>query len=125
MTGPSRWCKVEVRLAIYLRDHFTCMYCGRDMTNCKRGEIGLDHLIPRSVLAEMPPYTSPLSSELHAPDNLVTACRPCNSRRGNRPWRHYAPGGAQERIESALCRPLNLELAGELLEGYGPKWEAW
>ena len=57
------------RLRIYVRDKFTCQYCG------KRGsadELTLDHITPRA------------QSGGSTPENLVTACVPCNNRKGNR-----------------------------------------
>lgn len=52
---------------IFRRDSYTCQYCGRadiDLT--------LDHVIPRRLGGR------------HSWDNLVTACRVCNHRKGGR-----------------------------------------
>jgi len=49
------------------RDHHTCQYCGQ-----KRGELTIDHIRPRSLGGE--------SSWL----NVVAACKPCNTKKGNR-----------------------------------------
>jgi hypothetical protein len=51
----------------------------------------------------------------HASTNIITVCRACNSSRGNRAWRDYAPGGAIERIEITRIKPANTELAKALL----------
>jgi len=61
---------------VLARDDYACVYCGatEDLT--------LDHVIPRS------------RGGSHAPENLVTACRSCNSRKHAR-----TPGEAgMERI---------------------------
>lgn len=57
------------RINIYLRDNWTCQYCqlkkpARDLT--------FDHVLPRS------------QGGLTNWTNIVTACRPCNSRKENR-----------------------------------------
>jgi 5-methylcytosine-specific restriction endonuclease McrA len=55
------------RRDIFLRDKYTCQYCGvqtRDLT--------LDHVIPR------------VRGGKHTWENLVSACRACNHRKGQR-----------------------------------------
>lgn len=55
------------RREVFLRDHHACQYCGirtRDLT--------LDHVIPRH------------RGGRHTWDNLVSACRACNHRKGGR-----------------------------------------
>jgi 5-methylcytosine-specific restriction endonuclease McrA len=53
------------RRAVLVRDNFECQYCGRDAEN-------VDHVVPRS------------RGGGHNWDNVVAACRPCNSRKENR-----------------------------------------
>lgn len=48
------------------RDEYSCQYCGR------KGNLTIDHVIPKS-------RGGPESWE-----NLVAACHPCNSKKGNR-----------------------------------------
>jgi 5-methylcytosine-specific restriction endonuclease McrA len=57
------------RVKIYIRDSFRCGYCakkfeGRDLT--------LDHIVPKSKGGQ------------GIPENLVTACKPCNQRKADR-----------------------------------------
>ena len=55
------------RREIFMRDHHACQYCGirtRDLT--------LDHVVPRH------------RGGRHTWDNLVSACRSCNHRKGGR-----------------------------------------
>lgn len=57
------------RLQILARDGYTCYYCGaenKDMT--------LDHVIPISEAPEL----------VVSHENAVTACKPCNSKKGSR-----------------------------------------
>jgi 5-methylcytosine-specific restriction endonuclease McrA len=54
------------RKMIYKRDHYTCQYCGsiKDLT--------IDHVIPKS------------KGGTNKWDNLVTCCRKCNLKKGNK-----------------------------------------
>ena len=59
----------EVRLKALARDGYVCYYCGaenKDMT--------IDHIIPISKAPE-------LAIDI---ENMVTACKPCNSSKGSR-----------------------------------------
>ena len=73
----SKWIWPVTRLAIYLRDHFHCVYCNRDLHGAKPRDVTLDHLVPRS------------QGGTNAPTNLVTACLACNVAKGDTPWRQY------------------------------------
>lgn len=53
------------RRAVFARDDWTCQYCGGPAEN-------VDHVVPRSRGGE------------HAWENVVAACRRCNSRKENR-----------------------------------------
>src|SRR5581483_7232597 len=55
------------RREIFIRDHFTCQYCG-----VKTKDLTIDHLIPRH------------RGGRHTWDNLVSACRGCNHRKGGK-----------------------------------------
>lgn len=57
------------RRNVYLRDRFTCQYCGRRFSE---RDLTLDHVIPRSRGGRME-WT-----------NIVAACVPCNGRKGRR-----------------------------------------
>ncbi|MGH9850208.1 MAG: HNH endonuclease [Blastocatellia bacterium] len=65
----SRQNRVTNRHRIFTRDRYRCQYCGRRGTAF---DLTLDHILPKSrggrTLAE----------------NLVTACRVCNNRKGDR-----------------------------------------
>jgi len=67
------------RREVFLRDDYTCQYCGvhtRDLT--------LDHVMPKS------------RGGPHTWENLVSACRACNHRKGGKT------------IEEARMRPLHM-----------------
>ena len=57
------------RLRIYMRDKFRCQYCGEKKAV---GDLTLDHIMPRSRGGD------------NSPVNIVTACVPCNNRKGDR-----------------------------------------
>jgi 5-methylcytosine-specific restriction endonuclease McrA len=55
------------RREVFIRDGYTCQYCGRQ---CH--DLTIDHVVPRS------------RGGLHSWDNLVSACKPCNHRKGGK-----------------------------------------
>lgn len=99
------WITPTRRLAIYLRDGFACAYCGVDLHNTQRGGIALDHLVCRSVGGS------------NKSENLVTVCKPCNSKRGDTKWTKYATGGARLRIRRLIRRKVNLDFAKAIIAG--------
>ena len=68
MTGTERIWKIPPvnRREVLRRDNHTCQYCG------SRKQLTLDHVLPKS------------KGGTHTWDNVVTACSPCNSRKGDR-----------------------------------------
>lgn len=71
------------RREVFLRDHHTCQYCGtrgRDLT--------LDHVQPRH------------RGGRHSWENLVSACRACNHRKGGR-----TPDEARMQLRRAPAEP--------------------
>lgn len=67
---PRRDQKVRFsRENVYLRDKFTCQYCAEEFPP---RELTLDHVVPASKQGEKS-WT-----------NVVTACRECNQKKGNR-----------------------------------------
>lgn len=101
----GQWISTKKRLAIYIRDSFSCVYCGTDLRLAAPAEINLDHLVSRS------------KGGTNDQQNLVTACRSCNCSRGDRDLAEFAPGGALDRIAKVRVQPLNIELAQAILNG--------
>ncbi len=54
------------RFNLFLRDQFTCQYCGG------KGDLTFDHVLPRS------------RGGITSWENVVAACSPCNLRKGNK-----------------------------------------
>ena len=67
MVKRPRHQKKLSRFEIFNRDQYTCQYCGRQTK-----ELTLDHVIPRR------------RGGMHTWDNVVSACIPCNRRKGGR-----------------------------------------
>ena len=111
------WLRPEKRLAIYLRDGLACAYCGEGIED--GATLTLDHLVPHHQGG---------SNEVA---NLVTACRRCNSSRGERDYREFAvsvaaylnhgvvAGAIIEHIEASVQRTLDLAAAKDLIARRG------
>ena len=52
---------------MFIRDGYTCQYCGR-----QTHDLTIDHVVPRSRGGH------------HSWENLVSACKPCNHRKGGK-----------------------------------------
>jgi len=73
------------RRSIYVRDGFSCQYCGERLA---ASELTYDHVLPRKVGGRTT-WT-----------NIVTACWPCNARKGGR-----SPEEAGMRLLRTPTRP--------------------
>ena len=73
---------------IFRRDRYTCQYCGR------KNNLTIDHVVPRH------------RGGGHSWFNLVTACAPCNRRKGGR-----TPEEANMRLRSKPTQPRYVALA--------------
>ena len=90
----GRWIRVEKRLAIYLRDRFTCLVCCRDLHDADPADVTLDHVVPRS------------DGGSNDETNLYVSCRHCNCSRGNRPLFRFAGREAVAHIRRNRRRSL-------------------
>ncbi len=94
---PYRAQAALTRRAVFARDDWRCQYCGESAEN-------LDHVVPRS------------RGGAHTWDNVVAACRRCNSRKENR-----LPGEVGLRLHRRPFVPSNgFRLSLGRLE---PDWE--
>ena len=96
----------EVRLTrrnIHARDLFRCHYCGQRFTT---RDLTVDHIVPRSLGGR------------DTWDNLVSACVPCNSRKGGR-----TPQGANMRLHRKPTKPRTNPTVAERLQN--PKYRLW
>jgi len=101
------WIRPEKRLAIYLRDRFTCIYCLADLHDAKPFDITLDHVKTRS------------NGGHNHESNLVTACRSCNSARQDKPLSRFAGPETIKHIRRNTRRSLKkyVTLAKALIAG--------
>ena len=69
----GRWIRVDKRLAIYLRDQFTCHLCKKDLHGANPRDITLDHYVPKA------------EGGSNDESNVFTCCAMCNSTRQTTP----------------------------------------
>jgi 5-methylcytosine-specific restriction endonuclease McrA len=99
---PRRFSLPVSRRTVLARDHYACQYCN---VQPGKAHLTIDHVVPRSR-----------GGETHW-ENVVTACGPCNRRKGNR-----TPAEAGMFLLRQPRRPRYLALT--LLEGAGAP-EVW
>lgn len=99
---PYRFSLPVSRRTVLARDRYTCQYCG---TQPGKDRLTVDHVVPRSL------------GGTTAWENVVTACGPCNRRKGNR-----SPDAAGMPLHSKPYRPRYLALT--LMES-SPSHQVW
>jgi 5-methylcytosine-specific restriction endonuclease McrA len=95
---PRRWRLPVSRKGVLARDTYTCQYCGKQPP---RHALTVDHVVPRSRGGST------------SWQNLVTACAPCNRRKGGR-----VPDEAGMRLLSEPAQPRFIAVA--FLEARAP-----
>lgn len=103
----GRWIRADKRLAIYLRDGMTCVYCLVDLHDADPRDITLDHIRPRS------------DGGTNHESNLITACRSCNCSRQDTPLARFAGADTRRHIRRNTARKLTryIVLARALIAG--------
>jgi 5-methylcytosine-specific restriction endonuclease McrA len=89
------------RRAVFVRDSFQCQYCGTTAEN-------VDHVIPRS------------RGGTHTWDNVVAACRGCNTRKENK-----LPKEAGMKLRSRPAAPREKVWIIVAVGRVDPKWEPY
>lgn len=100
-THGSKWLTPVRRLALYLRDAYTCAYCARQLHTAPRRDITLDHVRPRGRNGRPD----------HRSTNLVVACRSCNSARQDKPLHRWASATARAHVRRQTRRSMARHLA--------------
>lgn len=85
----------DLRLAIYLRDRFTCLVCAKDLADADPRDITLDHIVPDS------------DGGSNDPSNLYCCCRHDNCARRDLPISRYAGPEAVKHIRRNAKRSIN------------------
>ena len=113
----SKWITRQRRLAIYMRDGMACCYCGAGIED--GAMLTLDHVKPHCQGGN------------GNNENLITACRKCNSSRGDRDIEvftakvaEYIDHGATaqailDHINDCLARPVDQKAAKAMIERRG------
>jgi 5-methylcytosine-specific restriction endonuclease McrA len=103
----GQWIRPDKRLAIYLRDRFTCLYCLRDLHDAAPMDVTLDHLVAKC------------DGGSNNEDNLVTCCRGCNCTRQDLPLKVFAGPETRQHIRRNTRRKLTAyrTLAKAILAG--------
>lgn len=78
----KRYVQKAARFAVFVRDGFTCRYCGRKVPEVT---LELDHVVPFSKGGD------------NSKDNLVTACRECNNGKRDHELDTLVPASASDR----------------------------
>jgi len=89
------------RRAVFVRDNFTCQYCGRTAEN-------VDHVVPRS------------KGGTHTWDNVVAACKRCNSTKEDK-----TPQQAGLKLRSKPSAPRETVWIVVAVGRVDPKWEPY
>ena len=97
----------ELRLAIYLRDSFRCVYCCGDLHGVAPTDITLDHVRCQS------------DGGSNDPSNLVTACRSCNCSRQDKPVAKFCGPETRKDIKRLTSRSIAKyrTLANAIIDG--------
>ncbi|MCX7930160.1 MAG: HNH endonuclease [Chlorobi bacterium] len=96
--------KVELtRRNILRRDGFSCQYCGT-----RSAPLTIDHVVPRSRGGN------------DTWENLVTACVPCNNRKGNR-----TPEEASMRLRNIPRKPSHIVFLRNFMGSVEMEWRPY
>lgn len=109
------WINRVTKLAIILRDGSRCLVCLTPVSELKREDITLDHVLPRilgdkAIIRRM--WRGTTKNFMDRPKsvndsrNLYTCCRSCNSRRGYKAFSTWAGPEVYERVKAACLTPL-------------------
>jgi hypothetical protein len=113
----GHWITPKRRLALYLRDGLACVWCCRGIED--GAQLSLDHVVCHA------------DGGGTESGNLITCCKTCNSSRGKRSVPAFAEAVAAylnhgviaqqviDRVQAAVCRPVPLTEAAELLARRG------
>jgi 5-methylcytosine-specific restriction endonuclease McrA len=105
--ATGQWCRKDLRLAIYLRDSFRCLYCAKDLRDADPRDITLDHLVCK------------VDGGSNLPSNLICCCKHCNCSRSDMPLKRFASPESLAHIKRNTARKIDRyrKLAKALIAG--------
>lgn len=111
----GKWLYPVTRLAIYLRDLFTCVYCLANLATVPANMRSVDHIV---AVAD---------GGTNDATNLATCCKRCNDRKQAKSARQFvfelyhndvdALVAAHERLNRIATTPVNRALARAIING--------
>jgi 5-methylcytosine-specific restriction endonuclease McrA len=99
------WISQHRRLAIYLRDNLSCVYCGKGIEDGIK--LTLDHLKAYN------------KGGMNESENLITSCLVCNVKKSDKTLHSFVPLDVYRRIRRQVKRKLNIEYAKHLIRQRG------
>jgi 5-methylcytosine-specific restriction endonuclease McrA len=98
LNSPSqpvgRWIRVEKRLAVNLRDRFTCLICLKDLSGAEPMDVTLDHIVPKA------------DGGGNKETNIYTCCRKCNCARQDKPLSRFVSAETLKHVRRNAKRSL-------------------
>ena len=93
---------------ILWRDNYSCQYCSKSCERHESDKLTIDHVIPKSRGGE------------NTWENLVTACKKCNQRKGNKTPKEAGMSLIRQPTmpKSSLLRTLNKNQISDLWKNY-------
>ena len=107
-TSGFDWIWRVTRVAIYLRDGFKCLGCGRGAGLSRAASLSLDHIKGRS----------------NRPSNLLTVCVSCNAKRSDKSLEEWAGVHYAAELRAHARKPLDRVLAQSITRATWPRWSA-
>ena len=110
----SSWITTVRRRSIYMRDGWRCQWCMVSVEGDDAQFRTLDHIISLEEYADMvenDPERAVRFGSKHKSSNLITACKPCNSRR-KVAWQLFAleHDGSYDRISRVIAGEFGLKI---------------
>jgi len=102
------------RTRIYMRDGYTCWYCGRQLISDTSIASARSLSVPELMLLPTLDHLVPrVRGGYDHDNNLVTACRACNSQKGKRTVEEYR---RYLSVQLDFCNDVAAWLRGEAVE---------
>lgn len=108
--GGARWLRESTRLALYRRDEFCCVYCGKSMFTDKV-VLTVDHVLP----------VAHTGRPENRPWNLATCCWKCNGLKGDTRLEDFVGRQRAVEVRAQVRKPLDRAWARATVKEQ-PEW---